>query len=173
MKRVLLALGSLLLVGGCFSSNYQQPQEYDLSPVDVKFSRPVSLGNFSNLSGCDRRFLLSENSEMTREEYSRWISNPDLMLMRSLAAAIPDSATQGAVPCCRLTLYRFTWSCDEAQLTAEVMLSYGTETIRWMFQAKEKCEDSSAEKRVAAMNLCVKKLALSIQEKLSSLPEQK
>lgn len=173
MKYFFLAACALFLGGCSLSSNYKHPQEFDLAPVKVKFSRAVSFSNFTNLSGSDRRFLLCDGSQTTRAEYSRWISNPDLMLMRALASGVPDSVTDKPLPRCNVVLYRFNWCDGSAYLVADVTLLYGKNSSRWMFQTQEKCTASNADARVAAMNQCVERLAVSLQEKLEKLPEER
>ncbi len=173
MRCFFLALSALLLGGCSFSSNYRRPQEFDLAPVKVEFSRPISFSGFSNLSGSDRRFLLCRGSQTVRAEYSRWISNPDLMLMRALASGVPDAVTDKPLPRCNLVLYRFNWCDENAYLVADVTLLNGKNSSRWMFQTQEKCEKPSAEARVAAMDQCVERLAVSIKEKLAKLPESR
>lgn len=172
MRYFFLAVFALFFGGCALSSNYKHPQEFDLAPVKVKFSRTVSFGNFTNLSGSDRRFLLCDGAETTRAEYSRWISSPDLMVMRALASGVPGTVTDKPIPRCNVVLYRFNWCDGSAYLVADVMLSYGKNNSRWMFQTREKCTASNAGARVAAMNQCVERLAVSLQEKLAKLPEE-
>ena len=160
-KKHLLWLPLLLLAGGCFWGNsYREVANYDLAPVKTKLPAAVKFDIFRNLSGADRRFLYRRGNEVFCDEYNRWLSGPEVLLLRSLSAAMPDSQVSGA----RLgvTIYRFVWSDAEAQLGVEISLSQNGTTKVWNKVFTSTAKDKTPVELAAAMSDCVEQMAADI-----------
>ena len=171
-KKHLLWLPLLLLAGGCFwGSSYREVADYDLTPVKTKLPVAVKFDIFRNLSGADRRFLYSRGNEVFCDEYNRWISGPEVMLMRALSAAMPDSTVSGVR--LGITVYRFVWSGTEARLGVEITLSQNGTTKVWNKLFTSNAKDKTPAELAAAMSDCVELLAGDIASALAADQKKK
>lgn len=174
-KMIWLWLPVLLLSGGCFWGNsYKSVADYDLTPVKCKFPAPVRFDIFRNLSGADRRFLYCRGNEVFCDEYNRWLSGPEIMLMRSLSAALPESGSDLAAARLGITVYRFIWNESNAELGVEINLLQVDGSNRvWNTLFTAPVADKTPAAKAAAMSSCVEKLTQDVASRLAGGKEKK
>ena len=135
MKKVFLLMGScLLLCSGCifFQNSYREPQDCDLPPAKPLPVKGCSLkfDVLHNYSGGDRRIMMRQkNGTFRRNEYQRWVVDPELLIRRFFYEAMETEPA--ALPLVRISgdLYRFEFIQEpmQARLLAGFMLTCGKE----------------------------------------------
>ncbi len=173
MKRsILFLLPLLILAGGCaiLNPDYIEPADFDVEPPPLQQhplpGMPVRFGVFRNLSGADRRFLLrDEGNRMRKDEYSRWLMEPETMLERQLRVefANPEVGTEARFLQLAGTIYRFEF--DRVRRMAVLGISYRIRLSESTFSAErdilleEPWKGKLPEGGVAAMSECMRRSA--------------
>ncbi len=167
MKKYFAAVLLAGCVAGCFS-NYQPCAEYDLAPVKAHYSQPFEYGVFRNISGADRRFLYRNANQVDFDEYNRWISSPEVLIMRALGGGFSDVEPRPDSPKLDLTVSRFGWAGNEAQLSVDYVLSRGALRFGGHREYSHAAASTAPGALAEAMNECVELLA---QEIAGALPK--
>jgi len=135
MKKIFLLMGScLLLCSGCIfmQNKYREPQDFDLPPAKTLAPKGCALqfDLLRNCSGADRRMLVrQEDGTVRREEYLRWVLEPDLLIKRFFYETMQTEKRN--LPLVRVSgdLYRFEVIQEplSARLLAGFTLTCGKE----------------------------------------------
>lgn len=165
MKRFFAVMVLSFGVAGCFS-NYRPCAEFDLAPVRCRYPQPFEYGLFRNISGADRRFLYRDANRVDFDEYNRWISSPELLIMRALGGGFADVEVKADSPKLDLTVCRFGWAGDEAQLGVDYLLSLNDRRVGGHREYAKRAASDSPGDLAAAMNECVELLAKEIAGEL-------
>ncbi len=178
MLKIMLSAAVALVLCGCvfFQNSYVEPAEFDLLNSVPASSNPAALpvhfGVFRNLSGADRRFLVRRSDgTISRDEYRRWLMEPELMLERCFNEQLSPAAGNDAAEAVTVSgvIYRFEFMLEPPQARFEARFK-----LRYKSQIREVSVDITrdiTEEQPAglAMAACVEAAADRLRQEIDSL----
>ena len=79
----------LLMLTGCFSSQYRDTAYFDLTPSRTAVSRTVSVAELRNLSGAGSRFQYREpTGRILADPDNKWVLPPGALVARALRSSL-------------------------------------------------------------------------------------
>ena len=95
--RIPTAFSLLLLLSGCFCSQYRDTAYFDLTPAKAAAAVPVEVAELQNRSGSGSRFQYREkNGRILADPDRKWILPPGALVARALRSALTPPASSAA-----------------------------------------------------------------------------